>query len=461
MQYVILAFVVLGIGILLKLHWIAGIVLGMATLLLFQRYKYNRRYIRKQENRFFEASEYMDAALYNFLREQKIEKTYENLCVILQPSPLRNVISRALDHMKLTFDETEVYKAGLDMVEKEYHCDKIQGIHEFMYQVERYGGAIESSCQILLEDKNCWEARIRQAMADRKRMFRQVILSVIASLIICGIILYMPIRGMNIVTNPLVQIVAVIVVILDELIILAGQKYLKTDWLQIELNKRESGSADKMRRWRSFDSGKERRLSLILGIVGAVVSALMYLAGGLGLGFFGLTLTLLVCNQHLWGRRLLERNIKKEIACEFPRWLMEVVLLMQSENVQVAMYKSAEHAPDILKHDITSMNERLEIEAEDSGPYHDFLKDFQIPEVHSAMIMLYSIAMGHSFRGEEQLQELIRRNLYMMDDAQKNNLKDKGAGLYLLFLAPVLTASVKLLVDMFVVMFAFITNIAV
>ena len=98
------------------------------------------------------------------------------------------------------------------------------------------------------------------------------------------------------------------------------------------------------------------------------------------------------------------------------------------------------------------------MEPESVLPYHRFLKSFQIPEVHSAMSMLFSVSMGNSGRADRQIGELIDRNLEMLDVAEKGRLKNLSSGMYLLFLAPVLTASLKLLVDMAVFMMTFLSG---
>lgn len=46
----------------------------------------------------------------------------------------------------------------------------------------------------------------------------------------------------------------------------------------------------------------------------------------------------------------------------------------------------------------------------------------------------------------------------MLDAAEKGRLKNLSSGMYLLFLAPVLTASLKLLVDMAVFMMTFLSG---
>ena len=44
----------------------------------------------------------------------------------------------------------------------------------------------------------------------------------------------------------------------------------------------------------------------------------------------------------------------------------------------------------------------------------------------------------------------------MLSEAEKQKNADRNAGLYLLFLAPVITASIKMLIDLSVFMLAFL-----
>jgi hypothetical protein len=140
---------------------------------------------------------------------------------------------------------------------------------------------------------------------------------------------------------------------------------------------------------------------------------------------------------------------------------MDMILLLQSENVQVALLKSQENAPGILVHDLQRLTDRLELEPESVEPYHAFMQEFQIPEVHAAMSMLFSLSIGNSGQADKQIGALIGQNLEMLDAVEKERLHDRNSGMYLLFLAPVLTASLKLLVDMALFMLSFLSGTGV
>ena len=68
------------------------------------------------------------------------------------------------------------------------------------------------------------------------------------------------------------------------------------------------------------------------------------------------------------------------------------------------------------------------------------------------------IKEGDTLPSVRQLAELIERNQEMLDAAEKERLRSLGSGMYLLFLAPVLTASFKLVIDMAVFMLSFLAG---
>ena len=72
---------------------------------------------------------------------------------------------------------------------------------------------------------------------------------------------------------------------------------------------------------------------------------------------------------------------------------------------------------------------------------------------------LFAISMGEDGTKGEKLQELVASCHVMLDYAERERLKDENSGMYLLFLAPVLTASGKMVVDMMMFMLAFLGSV--
>ncbi len=457
MIYGVLCIILLLFHLALKLNWyMTGVLL---VYFLFMVPKHRRKYQKQklEEQRFLDAGIYMDALLYAFAKERKIEAALSDVEASLPEGSMKNVAQKALSHMRMTFDETEVAKDSLAIVEAEYPCKRITDIHTFLLHVESYGGETKGPIRLFIDEKNHWEKRMRRAMEERKHSFRDIVLSISASLMICGMVMYLPVMNVDISQNWLIQCLTVIVIFLDDLILLRAQTYLTADWLRMDLFE-EEGAEKKMREFKNYDEKKQKRFSFLLALPFLAISGILFAMRQEWMGLIGLCAAFVCAYQHVIGRSLGTRNLKKIIRCAFPNWLMDLVLLLQSENVQVALQKSERHVPGVLREELQMLNARLEIEPESSEPYHRFLQEFALPEVSSAMSMLYSLSIGNSSSADQQVTELIARNQQMLEAAEKERLKNKTSGMYLLFLAPVLTASLKMVIDMAVFMLTFLSS---
>ena len=291
-----------------------------------------------------------------------------------------------------------------------------------------------------------------------KKKLADILLSVVTSLLICGVILYLPVLDVDISSNWVVQLFTLVVLFIDDVVVLKAQKYLSVDWLNLQFKEDEDYYVKKMQEFKSFDEKKERGLSWILGSIGVTVSLVLFAFQKEWLAAIGLFVSVFLFQQHKVGHSLLRKNITKEIKYAFPNWLLDLVLLLQSENVHMALQKSRMHVPGVLREELEHLLNRLEMEPESSEPYHMFLQEFAIPEVHSAMSGLYGLSIGNSSNGDRQISELVARNQALLDVTESKRLSDAGSGMHLLFLAPVLTASFKLVIDMALLMIYFIQN---
>lgn len=457
MSYLVMCVLLFFWHLALRLQWYTTVILFAYFACILHLHIRRFRKQKEEEQRFSDAGIYMDTLLYAFMKEGKIDAALADVQASLPDGKMKTTVQKALSHMRMTFDETEVIRDSLSIIEEAYSCKRIADIHDFMLHVEYYGGEMEKPVRLLLEDKERWSARMKKAMQERKKMFRDVVLSVITSLAICGMVLYLPVMNVDISSNLLTQILTVVVILLDDLVLFGAQSYLAVDWLVMDAPEQDKDYVKKMREYKQYDEKKEKRLSFILAAGAGVLAILLLAAGKKWTAAIGLLVFLLCLNQHKIGHYLAGKNLRKSIRCAFPNWLMDLVLLLQSENVQVALQKSMSHVPAVLRTELNTLLARLEMNPESSEPYHGFLKEFRLPEVSATMSMLYSLSVGNSGNAEQQVSELIARNLEMLELAETERLQAKNSGMYLLFLAPVLTASLKLVVDMAVFMLTFLS----
>ena len=456
MIYAVAFTIVYTLRVFLKLNLWSTALLVMWGVFMLHKHKRIYHKMKFNQQKFYEVSLYLDTLLYSFVKEEKVELAMRDVSQTLPAGRLKTLVDTVLDYMNMTFDEVELLEESMAMIEQEYPCKRVRDVHKFITHVEYYGGDIEKPVNLLLADKIRWEKRIKAAMAWRNKQLIDIILSVIASLIICSAIIYLPIADTDISQHGFVQLFAVLLIIGDDWVIYCGQKYLAVDWIQWNFSQEEEAYAIKMERYYQYDEKKERKLSYWLGGVCGALTLGAMLMRNQWLTLLGMAMTLFLWNQHRIGRQLAKKNLTKEIKYAFPNWLLDLVLLLQSENVQVALQKSREYVPGVLRRDLYWLTERLELQPESSEPYHAFLKDFAIPEIHSAMGILYSLSIGNSGNAERQIGELVDKNLELLDTMESERLRNAGNGMYVLFLIPVLTASFKLVIDMIVLMLHFL-----
>lgn len=444
--------------LLLKLNWISTIFVALFVILMIPQHQKQYRKYKKSKERFQETALYIDTLLYAFAKEGKADKALQDAKQALPDGIMKTTVEKALEYLFVTFDESELLKEAFGIIEQEYACKRICDIHAFIMHVEYYGGDTQKPVHLLLMDKNRWEKRINRMIAERNKQMVDVVLSVIVSLIICGVVMYMPVMNLDISQVWAVQLVSIIMLVMDDLFLLKAQKFLAVDWCTMQILEEEAVAEQKMKSFHEYKEGKEKRLSYILGTISLGITIALFVWKNEWYGMAGIAMTIFFLNQHKIGRNLAKRNLKKEITYAFSGWLLDLVLLLQSENVQIALEKSMHLAPGILKQELQTLMERLEKEPEAAEPYHRFLEAFELPQVHSAMTILYSLSIGNSGSADQQISELAGRNLELLDIAEEQKIRDMGSGMYLLFLAPVLGASFKLLVDMAFMMLGFLEN---
>ena len=142
------------------------------------------------------------------------------------------------------------------------------------------------------------------------------------------------------------------------------------------------------------------------------------------------------------------KAIKEEIEIQFPRWLMNVALYIQSNSVQVALYKSIATAPLVLQPELIKLNNAIRENPTAPEPYLNFMKDFNMPDITMNMKMFYSIASGAGADVQKQVNEIIKRNNALLDKTERIVIDNYLAKMYMFFLAPQLTGGLKLAVDM-------------
>ncbi len=98
---------------------------------------------------------------------------------------MRKQIETAIFHLRKEYDSN--MKEELDAIEQQYENRRMKEIHAYFLMVEQYGGAYETTVELLLEDLQKWMERVRLHQQDCKKYRRNVFLAVGLSILVCAI----------------------------------------------------------------------------------------------------------------------------------------------------------------------------------------------------------------------------------------------------------------------------------
>lgn len=366
---------------------------------------------KRQQVRLQEVQLYLEQLLYSFLQHQKILTALEDVRPLFREGQMGLCLDRAIAHIRQDYDSN--VEEQLSLIAEEYDNDRLKNIHGYLLQVEQRGGDYEASIEFLLEDLRSWSERIRVHQADCRKYKRNVWIAVCLSVLVCAITNSLLPGDMSIEKTAVCQTSGTLMLCLDMLILLRTAKRTCRNWL----------------REKTYEPGGSRR-------------QYMY------------------CKTHRNPKSMLyRRSLRRKMLRAFPQWLMDISLLLQTENVQVALYRTGEKAPEVLRPAISEMMEELQQNPESLEPYLNFLKDYDLPDVTAAMRMLYALSNGGYGSGEKQLSQILTRNQELLDKAERSRNEDALAGLYGLFLAPALTGAGKMMVDMTVFLVVFLAQV--
>lgn len=461
----ILSGILLTIGILIC-GWLLriaapGILISiLAGYLLLPLWIVSIRQRTYREQQFREASTYMEQMTFSFYRQQKILDALYEVVPLFPQGEMHDKLEQVIHHIVHDYEADSSTKAALDELEEAYPWRHMHTMHRFLEQIEEIGGDYVPILRLLQKDREVWVEETVLYQEECRKSRRNVWVAMLIALLVCSSTGYiLPARIA--VSSLMLYQVATVVFLIAGMVILVQVERKMARALKEEQGEQEAKIIQQYRRYLDYREQAEIRHSL-LWATGPILFLFIsiYRASRFGIGL-ALILVIITLFQHRIGHYLLGRNLIRKIEKAFPQWLMEVSLLIQTENVQVSIEQTREDAPIILQEPLKELMEKLHQTPESIQPYLEFLQEFHIADVQAAMKMLYAISQGNEAMAGDQLEELITRNHMMLEQALKTSNEDKLAGMYLYFLAPALLGALKLVMDMslFLVMFLSQSNV--
>ncbi len=449
--YIFTIAVCVGAGFVFKLENIYYIPLFLAGFMfapMFFRNNYKNKYELK---RFSDVNIYIEQMLYAFKNSQKIATALKDVSILFPKGAMRHAIDEAIEIIATNVDETtDAEELALKTIEKRFPNEQLISTHRFLKKAEEIGGDFSDSIELLLKTRANWENRTYKFQDRRKEKKRQVLLSAISSMFLSAIMLYVLPKDVNIADNTIVEIVNVALIITSFIVYMKADTKLATSLINKKTIRTDKALLRIYESYMTYSPSKALKKSLILSLIPLIIVLLgiyanMWLITIVGAGLFILTLA-----SGTLGHKLATKSLKREVQKAFPNWLMELALLLQAEtgNVQVAVRRTIDTAPVVLKPELEKMMNELEKNPSSSAPFLNFYAALELPSVTTTMQMLYSLQAGSGGDAQAQITRIVERNNVILERAEEMSNEDSLAGLYALFLMPVLLGGVVLMVDM-------------
>lgn len=403
---VAVAVIVVGVSVLMRIHCLGILVVLFGFLLavpVLVKYYYQSRY---ENQRFLDSVAYMEYMIYAFLRTPKILEALKEsypLCGKGMQAP----VEKAMDRIRFAQEYEELYRDALKNIEQVYGCSRMEELHRFFIQVEQQGGTYKHSLNLLLDDIRQWAEMVGKLQQERKKLQQKVGLSLCLSLATAiTMVSLLPQDIGNIAASGLYQWSSVMFVLASLGIYLLSSKSLVRCWLDYKEDEKVIRQA--------YDYCMEHD------------------------------------GKHSRHYRFQEKRVKNHIEKEFPVWLRNVILNMQTENVFVAMRKAAEESSYVLQNELGAALQEIEQQPGSMKGYQSFLDKFDMPSIKNIFLTFYSLNEFGTREAEGQMNSLIQRNSRLSEQAERLINEDSLGIFGIYMLCPMVLAAGKLLLDMWV-----------
>lgn len=403
-----------------------------------------------EQKRFEDITAYMEQILYSFKRRAKILNALEDTQVLFRKgeSRLYDAISDAVEYIRSAEADVHLYREAFAFIEREYGCARLYKIHDFLIEAEEVGGDFGTSADILLHDRKLWIDRVYELQREKKNVKVKITIGIGLSFLICGMTVFMLPKEFTITDHPVSQAVTTLTILLNLLIWYAAQKKLSKSLILSE----EGMEYEEVKRQYEYvmhgHSQRDRRKALYASLLLVPLMIFFGLKGNVWAAGVICIFAVLIGTQPARRYKVSLKHLTRAVEKAFPQWLLSMSLKLQTDNVHVSLAKSVEGAPKVLKEQLGGLIEAVEREPDSVQPYLGFMQPVKLPDVTSAMKVLYSMAEFGAADIGGQIGPLVERNAAMTDKAERLRAEDEIAGVGFLVLLPMITGVIKMLADL-------------
>ena len=408
---------------------------------------YNQRKRAFELRRFRDVNAYMSQMAQSFTGNGNILHSLRETGSTFPAGRMHDAIQRAISSIENgPFDIREAEQQAYRHIEEGYSCEKLLNLHSFLLTAESRGGECATEFGILERTRSIWE----KAVSDyhRKLLFDRNVGVLLYGIMlgVCVFVMKSFPESLSIIQISFVQLVNVIMLISFIIFFVVLDMRLNTSLLK----ETKPMSKERVESYYTFikeyDSKKERRKYILYPVMMGILVTLWYITSPeASVLAIGMILFIVTLNLHKITLALTIWTVKSELKKAFPKWLFDVMLLIQRDSVESAIFKSVEKAPPILRPELARISNMLAVSPKNADAYISFLADFNIMGVEPAMRKLYSLAVGTG--GDiEVMKVIIESNMTLLSEAEERSIAQKGDMSALVNFIPMFVVSLGMIV---------------
>lgn len=368
-------------------------------------FKHRKKYERKK---FTTCVRYIEQMILSFSHSSKLLSALQETRVLLT-GKIAIAVDNAILKIQHGKASKNLYKEALKDVEELYPCGRVKNLHEMLTDVEQIGGKYSSALDIMLEDVREWDVRTNNFQQEQSVKGTSIIVSILMSLGVCYFMsnILPDDMGGDISSFGLYQIITTLSLIVMFFIYRFSARKLTSSWVNDDLGEDEDSIKADYNKVKKYVENPEGKIKPILAMT----------------------------------------RIQTAMEKAFPRWVMRFSLLASNNPVSVALTESASSAPVVMKEELEKLKENIENNPGTIEPYVNFFKGFDLPQVHSMMMMVYSLGAADTKDIEKHILSIVKRNHLLQAQAEKIEYDEKMAAFTLFSTVPMLLACIIMMID--------------
>lgn len=462
-------FVFLTVGIILLMFLLSYISRLKAQYILIQLFItmlllpfliiafFNQAYIIKK---FTMVSDYLENIIPIFTQKTKIRYTLGELLEI-NTGEMKTSIKKAIDYLDKTMNDSNASKNALKIIEHDFPNSRIKSVHKLLLSIEAANSVdYEEVCANMYKDIEGWIKRVYTFEKDLKNRRTKLIILCLSTLFLNCIFVYLYVSNeyfVGFVKENVYQISTLLFISSVLIIVTLIMTRLHGEWLVNDLNYLND---EKIKReYQIYKQGKQRIsiVDIVIFIICVGCSFLLYFYDLYSFAIVSIIFGLYILIRKRIKYRQAFKTLSKALTIEFPVWLREISLTLNSFTVLNAIEYSQNNASYALRSEIRSFLNEAKKDPTSIKPYMDFLKDFDLEDARSSMKVLYSLQNIGKEDMKDRVSNLIERNQVMLEKSESLRNNDSIGGIEALGYVPTVLFSFHMMICMFA-MFSYMMN---